>query len=188
MSGYSILTFKRGRLCLPLTLIGCVALLLLALLYLWLVRLGPFAHQPPGGYPVIDSQGDYTVFVYGTLRYAPVRWLVMGTAANARPAVLCGYRKQGLDLVEESHGKTTGLVITVTGQQLRRLDRYERLGIRYQRMQYTLADGTRAWVYTRLSDPVREPKEPGGADSRRCAQAFQIARLTSLIHSECPYA
>lgn len=170
MNGPTILSYGRGRPWTKLVLVGVLALLLAATFYLWQVRLGPFTHEPPDTYPMVDHQSDYTVFVYGTLRYASVRWLVMGATGNPRPAVLCGYRKQGLDLVEEAGGKTKGLVLTVTGQQLRRLDRYERLGIRYQRMKYTLADGTRAWAYSRLSEPVRAPTEQGSADSRHRAE------------------
>ena len=36
--------------------------------------------------------------------------------------------------------------------ELSRLDRYERLGIRYERRTITLDDGTRAWVYLRLTE------------------------------------
>jgi gamma-glutamylcyclotransferase (GGCT)/AIG2-like uncharacterized protein YtfP len=135
-------------------LAGAITLMLAVVFYLWFVLLSPFGHKPPHGYPAIDPAREHKVFVYGTLRNPLVRWLVMGSLADPRPAVLPDYRKQGLDLAAEPGGSTEGLVFTVTAEQLRRLDRYERLGIRYERFEYTLEDGTRAWVYRRLPDYV----------------------------------
>ena len=41
-------------------------------------------------------------------------------------------------------------VIVPTLYLWRRLDRYKRLGIRYERVEATLDDGRRVWVYQRL--------------------------------------
>ncbi|MDQ2075936.1 gamma-glutamylcyclotransferase family protein [Marinimicrobium sp. ABcell2] len=135
-----------------LVLAGLTALILVAAFYLWFVLLSPFGHQPPEGYPAIDPTREHKVFVYGTLRNPLVRLVVMGSMGDPRPATLPGYRKQGLDLAVEPGSATEGLVFIVTVEQLRRLDRYERIGIRYERFEYTLEDGTRAWVYRRLPE------------------------------------
>ncbi len=90
------------------------------------------------------------MFVYGTLRRPLVRWLVMGDRLDPKPAVLPGYQKEALDITPDADSQVEGLVFKVTPEQLRRLDRYERLGLRYDRLLLELEDGSRAWVYQRL--------------------------------------
>jgi hypothetical protein len=43
--------------------------------------------------------------------------------------------------------RSSGVVFTVPPEAFRRLDRYERAGVRYLRERKTLADGSEAWVY-----------------------------------------
>src|SRR5690606_19528641 len=95
-----------------------------------------------------DSQ-QHAVFVYGTLRYRWVRLLVMRTQGAPQTAILEGYRRQQLDLEPDADARVEGLLLSVSAAQLRRLDRYERLGVRYERRPVELADGTLAWVYLR---------------------------------------
>lgn len=125
------------------------ALTLLAAGYLWLTLLSPYGYQPPEGLPAIDETRSHRVFVYGTLRYGIVRALVIGRTGDPQPALLPGFQKQGLDIEPRADARTEGLVFEVDADELRRLDRYERLGIHYDRVRLTLADGTRAWVYRR---------------------------------------
>ncbi|WP_249975683.1 gamma-glutamylcyclotransferase family protein [Vreelandella olivaria] len=117
--------------------------------WLWLTMLSPWFYERPSHLPAIEPRTHH-VFVYGTLRYAPVRWVVMGASGNPQPAILEGFKRQRLDLAPNEDAQTKGLRLEVTPQQLARLDRYERLGIRYERVQQTLADGSTAWVYVRL--------------------------------------
>ena len=117
--------------------------------WLWLTMLSPWFYERPAHLPVIEQRTHY-VFVYGTLRYSPVRWVVMGGSGNTQPALLEGFTKEGLDLAPDANSYVEGLQLTVTADQLARLDRYERLGIRYERIKQTLADGSTAWVYVRL--------------------------------------
>lgn len=117
--------------------------------YLWLTMLSPFFYDRPDDLEAIDP-GPHQVFVYGTLQYAPVRWLVYGRSGNPETAILQGYRRKGLDLVESPDTEVEGYLLTVSQTELARLDRYERLGQRYERQRLQLADGTRAWVYIRL--------------------------------------
>ncbi len=68
------------------------------------------------------------------------------------PAILEGYQRNGLDLSPEPDSNVEGLLLRVDADELARLDRYERLGIRYERVEVTLGNGTSAWVYLRLPE------------------------------------
>ncbi|RUR27227.1 gamma-glutamylcyclotransferase [Vreelandella andesensis] len=131
-------------------LIACsTALMIGAAGWLWLTMLSPWFYERPSHLPVIEERTHH-VFVYGTLRYLPVRWVVMGSSGNPQPARLEGFTKEGLDLAPKANSYVEGLRLDVTASQLLRLDRYERLGIRYERIKHTLTDGSAAWVYVRL--------------------------------------
>ncbi|MDW7745117.1 gamma-glutamylcyclotransferase family protein [Halomonas sp.] len=134
----------------PLKWLGALALgTPLALAgWLWLSLLSPWTYDRPDHLAPVQ-EGPHRVFVYGTLTHAPVRWLVYGRVGDPEPAVLEGYRRNDLDLEKAPRGEVEGLVLTVDAGELARLDRYERLGIRYDRVQVTLADGRRAWAYRR---------------------------------------
>ncbi|GHC26694.1 gamma-glutamylcyclotransferase family protein [Aidingimonas halophila] len=117
-------------------------------LYLWLTLLSPFLYERPDSLDAIEP-GTHQVFVYGTLQYAPVRWLVYGRSGNPETVYLENFRRDGLDLEPVSGSRVEGLLLTVDEKELAKLDRYERLGIRYERQRLTLSDGSRAWVYIR---------------------------------------
>ncbi|WP_372625226.1 gamma-glutamylcyclotransferase family protein [Arsukibacterium sp.] len=123
--------------------------------YLWLTFASPFGYKPTVELPAIDDNARYSVFVYGTLKQPWVRYLVMGRAGTGEPATLVGYQKEALDIKPAPGTTTEGLVITVTGTELRALDRYERLGVRYERVELTLQNGKSAWVY-QLMDPLMQ--------------------------------
>lgn len=135
------------------TLASVLVLFILGISYLWLTFASPFGYNPTVDLPTIDEDATYEVFVYGTLTQPWVRWLVMGRAGESEPAKLPGYRKEELDIKPADGAVIKGEVITVNADELRALDRYERLGVRYERMKLTLEDGESAWVY-RLMDPV----------------------------------
>ncbi len=130
-------------------LTGLLGLPLLVTGYLWWTLLSPFGYSPPEELAPITA-GEHRVFVYGTLRYAPVRWLVYGRSGDPEPANLPGYRREGLDIARDATASVAGLLLRVDAGELARLDRYERLGIRYERVELTLADGRLAWVYRRM--------------------------------------
>lgn len=119
--------------------------------WLWLTMLSPWFYDRPDELPAIE-QRTHHVFVYGTLRYAPVRLVVMGSLGAPEEAVLEGYQRNGLDLSPQPNSQVAGLRLRVDADELARLDRYERLGIRYERVKKTLNDGTTAWVYVRLPE------------------------------------
>ncbi|MGQ4879842.1 gamma-glutamylcyclotransferase family protein [Billgrantia sp. LNSP4103-1] len=136
--------------------LGVLVGLLAVLAWLWLTMLSPFTYERPDHLPDIED-GEHAVFVYGTLRLAPIRWLVMGRAGEAEPAVLEGFRREGLDLTPAPGERVEGEIIVVDADELERLDRYERLGIRYERVPMQLADDRMAWVYRRMSELQRSP-------------------------------
>ena len=129
-----------------------LALFLGVTLYLWLVLLSPLGYQAPENLPAIDPGREHRVFVFGTLRIPLVRWIVTGDRLEPKPAVLPGYRKESLSIVPDVDSNVEGLVFKVTPEQLRRLDRYERLGLRYERILLALKNGRCAWVYRRLPE------------------------------------
>jgi len=135
------------------TLATVLALFVLGISYLWLTFASPFGYNPTGDLPTIEEDATYSVFVYGTLTQPWVRWLVMGSTGESEPAKLPGYRKEELDIKPTEGAVTEGEVITVDADELRALDRYERLGVRYERVVLTLQNGKSVWVY-RLMEPL----------------------------------
>ncbi len=135
----------------PLKWLGALALgFPLALAgWLWLSLLSPWTYERPEHLAPVQ-EGPHRVFVYGTLTHAPVRWLVYGRVGDPEPAVLEGFERTGLDLSPAAGARVEGLLLRVEGEELERLDRYERLGLRYERVRLVLADGREAWVYRRL--------------------------------------
>lgn len=119
--------------------------------WLWFILLSPYGYTPPPNLTPIEQHTKHRVFVYGTLTYPWVRRVVIGHWVETKPAVLKNYQQEALDLKPALGQQVIGQVFVVTPAQLERLDRYERLGIRYQRVKKTLASGQQAWVYERLS-------------------------------------
>ena len=130
--------------------VGTGTLVLLA--WLWFSLFSPWGYVPPPGLPPIAQDEMHQVFAYGTLRQPLVRWLVVGRRVATQAATLYGFRQQGRNWVAQAGALTRGEVFTVDADELRRLDRYERLGIRYRRSRQQLASGASAWVYQRLDD------------------------------------
>lgn len=102
------------------------------------------------GNQTLCAQGDDRVFAYGTLTYAPVRFAVTARWLDTQTALLDGYIKDGLDVRPQSGALVEGVVFEVDERVLARLDRYERLGVRYERYEVELQDGTTAWIYRRI--------------------------------------
>ena len=127
-----------------------LALTLLPVIYLWWVLLSPGGYRVPAGFELDPAAGAQQVFVYGTLRNPAVRRVVIGRRVATEEAFLPDYRKQGLDITPAPGAGVAGELLTVQPAGLRRLDRYERLGIRYERVEAVLGDGQRVWVYRRL--------------------------------------
>lgn len=118
----------------------------------WYTFMSPYGYHPSETAVIDERIPEQDVFVYGTLRYDWLRWIIMGTPIETREATLPGYRRQDLDIQPRPGAEVRGEVLTVDPAALQALDRYERLGIRYTRESVKLVDGTTAWVYKRLPD------------------------------------
>lgn len=139
-----------ARLSIPLRYsLVALCLLLVPPGYLWLSLQSPWFYQTPELQQPLEAR-NHRVFAFGTLQNDTVRWLVTGARQPTQPAQLPGYRREGLNILADEQASTPGQVFEVSAEQLRRLDRYERLGTRYERIKLELADGSHAWVYRRL--------------------------------------
>lgn len=127
--------------------------------WLWFGVLHPVGYSPPGS-PQVEEGVRYRLFVYGTLRNPLIRWLVIGRRVDTRSAWLPGFERDGLTIVSRSGARTPGEVLEVDAEAMRRLDRYERLGERYERVRVRLEDGERVWAYRRLS----QSRAPSGQE------------------------
>ena len=135
---------------LKLLLAAIAIFALVSVAWLWFVLLSPWGFTLPPHAAATHAEVSHRVFVYGTLRWRPVRWLVIGKDVPVEPSSLPDYRKDGLHVSPSAGDRVRGEVFVVDGVELRRLDRYERLGVRYQRVEKTLSDGSVAWVYQRI--------------------------------------
>lgn len=129
---------------------GLLPLLLVS--YWWLIWQSPWLFQPPLDLPALDDRETHQVFAYGTLKSPFVRLVVTRRISQGEAAQLEGFERQGLDIVRSEGAVTEGILFQVSVDELRRLDRYERLGIRYQRKELELRDGQVAWVYQLIQD------------------------------------
>lgn len=95
-----------------------------------------------------------SLFVYGTLMEPRVQQRVFGRVAPGQPDKLTDYRKHHIRLSydisypiirPEAGSSVEGLVIQITPEELKLIDRYE--GSAYQRKRVTLVSGRQAWVY-----------------------------------------
>lgn len=132
--------------------------LLAAAVIFWWIWISPYSFTYGETTLEIDQEATHRVFAFGTLRNNFVRTLIIRRFVPTEPAQLQGYRRYGLDLLPDEDAATEGVTFYVTPTQLRRLDRYERVGVKYERYLYTLEDGEHAWVYRLISDipPVLE--------------------------------
>lgn len=124
---------------------GLLPLLLVS--YWWLIWQSPWLYQPPVDLPALDDRETHLVFAYGTLKSPLVRFIVTGRISSGEAARLEGFERQALDVIPSEGSSTEGVVFEATPGELRRLDRYERIGIRYERREHPLDTGQTAWVY-----------------------------------------
>lgn len=125
--------------------------------WFWWTLFSPFGYHPPADLEPIVPNREYRVFAFGTLRSPLVRLLVIGRRVPTTPATLPHYERLGLDIRPLPHALTPGVVFTVSARELLRLDRYERRGVRYRRLELPLNDDSLAWVYQRLPASIQAP-------------------------------
>ncbi|SFC48309.1 Gamma-glutamyl cyclotransferase, AIG2-like [Marinospirillum celere] len=131
------------------TLISLFAILpLLLASYWWLIWQSPWLFQPPADFYLEEVTETQKVFAYGTLKSPWVRMVVTRRISAGEPARLAGFEREALNLVEaDLDTYVEGIVFEATPAELNRLDRYERIGIRYERRLHQLDNGQEAWVY-----------------------------------------
>ncbi len=110
------------------------------------------------------------LFVYGTLKDPKVQKEIIGRLVEERPAVLSGFIKKEVKIVNESalrvsniethpiivrsndeNDSVEGMVLSVSGEELLQIDTYEDEA--YQRQKVRLQNGERAWVYEKSDSP-----------------------------------
>lgn len=95
------------------------------------------------------------LFVYGTIKDRNEQQAVLGRQLIGRPGRLHGFRLKSLregrsvyPIIEEGAGEVIeGLVMEVSGEDLKRLDVYE--GESYRRGRVALESGDDCWAYMR---------------------------------------
>jgi len=93
------------------------------------------------------------LFVYGTLKNARIQKVVFGRSEPGEPDELVGFSLSSLKMgsltcpvvVSDPSSSVMGIVISVTPEELRRIDRYETEA--YMRVRVTLKSGINTWVY-----------------------------------------
>jgi gamma-glutamylcyclotransferase (GGCT)/AIG2-like uncharacterized protein YtfP len=144
---------RRGRARLVLGAIVAFVLAALAGIYATQIQPGSLIPVDPIEIVVPEEPGPHRLFVYGTLRSPLVRFVVTGRVRSTETASLPGFRRVGRDIAYDPESQVEGLVVYVSTSELRRLDRYERTGQRYERVELVLDDGDPAWVYRMLPNP-----------------------------------
>ena len=119
-------------------------------LYFTQIQPGGLRPPAPALLASLEEEAEHPVFAYGTLTSGFVRFVVTFGLQDAEPATLAGYRREGRNILPAEGAMVDGVLFEVSPRELRRLDLYERLGERYERIEVELADGTTAWAYRRL--------------------------------------
>lgn len=80
------------------------------------------------------------------------RFAVIGANKTTYSNVLPGYRKIGLNIVEDAEAKVEGVTFEVTNEELKKLDRYEGVaqGL-YKLIDIVLESGEEAKVYVKCN-------------------------------------
>lgn len=94
-----------------------------------------------------------SLFAYGTLMNPLIQQRVFGRTAPGKADRLAEYRKDLIHLGSgvypiirpETGGVVEGMIIQITPEELKLIDRYE--GSAYRRVRVTLISGREAWVF-----------------------------------------
>ena len=95
----------------------------------------------------------FEIFAYGTLLNPAIQESIIGSEIKGTPDELIGYRKTTVtidshtypDLVADSDSSVSGKILSVTAEELERIDAYE--GQEYKRIKLRLSSGKTAFVY-----------------------------------------
>lgn len=95
------------------------------------------------------------LFIYGTLRLPEIQLEIIGRKVEMKADVLKGYKTavvfvagiECLTLVADEKSGIEGAIISITSNELARVDAYE--PHEYERMRVTTASGSTVWVYVK---------------------------------------
>lgn len=85
--------------------IGTSVALLALIFSLWLMLLSPFGYTPHEQSLSLEEGQHHELFVYGTLCNPLIRLLVTGSPIESTDVQMRGYRREGLNLVEDKIGR-----------------------------------------------------------------------------------
>lgn len=93
------------------------------------------------------------IFVYGTLREETTQRFVIGRVPESTPAILDGYKKIGLDIIQDMEESVFGDILTdITDEELHRLDIYESVATNLYKRITVYPNGTECIAYQKV-DP-----------------------------------
>jgi|AntRauTorckE6833_2_1112554.scaffolds.fasta_scaffold10134_2 gamma-glutamylcyclotransferase (GGCT)/AIG2-like uncharacterized protein YtfP len=93
-----------------------------------------------------QSEQQHSLFVYGTLQNNLLRYYACYCLVSETPATVTGYKKTGLNIVPAENASVSGVLLSVSTTQLKRIDNYEHTPQRYTREKIRI-DGQTHWVY-----------------------------------------
>lgn len=101
-----------------------------------------------------------TLFVYGTLKNERIQKNIIGRAVQGIPDVLMGYKIKTVTIEGEKFpilvkdkGLVTGLVLRLTSEELRKVDKYETNA--YRGARETSKSGKNVWVYVKAIEKFK---------------------------------
>jgi len=106
--------------------------------------------------PTTEPGRTESVFVYGTLMNPTIRLFACRCRTGAEPATLDGFVRDGRNILPTDEGSVAGYIIRVTPEELRNLDRYERVPTKYSRITVEI-DAVTHWAYVLTGTPAAPP-------------------------------
>jgi len=95
-----------------------------------------------------DEDVAASVFVYGTLLNRQLLGDIIGRIPTTYSERLRGYKKVGLNIIEDRKGIVDGVTFEVTSEELKALDTYESVSTGlYKQISVRMDDGEKATAY-----------------------------------------
>lgn len=106
--------------------------------------------------PTNEPNRTESVFAYGTLLHPTIRMFACRCRTVAEPATLDGFVRDGRNILPTENGSVNGFLLRVTPNELRNLDRYERVPEKYVRIRVEVNEATH-WAYVLTGTPAAPP-------------------------------
>jgi len=100
---------------------------------------------------ISHEEKEHSLFVYGTLRNEMIRYFACLCLVAETPTRLTGYKKDGLNIIPSEQHYVIGSLITVSSEELKRIDEYENTPERYTR-ETIMINEEKHWVYLKTND------------------------------------